>query len=168
MKIPSQGYHATAAEISHAQVGCSCRFGPPTSSAKFHLQNREATSRILFLLLYATDSLHDRPKGEEGRWQESFLPTQSHGLGEGRARKPLARTDIGRRCWVRSPGAPGQEAVLREPRPPQVPSVTLPAPRRLAPPGSPAPSAVAAPASASPPSLLMCQLLGGVLGGTLG
>lgn len=46
-----------------------------------HPQNREATISSSLLLLYATDSLDDRPKGKEERWQ---LPTdRKHWLGAG-------------------------------------------------------------------------------------
>lgn len=61
---------AALADLAHQQ---------PAQS--LHHQNREATISSSLLLLYATDSLDDRPKGEEERWQ---LPTdRKHRLGAG-------------------------------------------------------------------------------------
>lgn len=56
----------------------------PRPAQSLHHQNREVTISSSLLLLYATDSLDDRPKGEEERWQ---LPTdRKHRLGAGKGK----------------------------------------------------------------------------------
>lgn len=56
----------------------------PQPEQSLHHQNREATISSSLLLLYATDSLDDRPKGEEKRWQ---LPTdRKHRLRTGKGK----------------------------------------------------------------------------------
>lgn len=44
----------------------------PQAAQSLHHQNREATISSSLLLLYATDSLDDRPKGEEKKMATSF------------------------------------------------------------------------------------------------
>lgn len=127
------------------------------------LQNREATSRFSF---YYFMPLTHYVTGQRVRREDGKSPSYRHkatGLereGHGSPCKGRRRYEV--RGKVSTSLGTGGKAT---PTPRYLASRS---PRRLAPPGSPAPSAVAAPASASPPSLLMCQLLGGVLGGTLG